>query len=214
MTSATRYTGFDEDDWFKVLREVTPGKPAAFFDRDGTLIHNFPYLADRSKVRLEAGALEAVATFRRCGFAIIVVTNQSGIARGIVTPGQYAEVNARMLELLGPDLIDAIIACPFHPSGNPPWDAADHPWRKPAPGMIDAAIKRFGISRSRSIMLGDSISDVEAGLRAGLARLVHVATGHGLRDRTAVEHLARANPAARIECVESLEMLAIEEVTS
>jgi D-glycero-D-manno-heptose 1,7-bisphosphate phosphatase len=212
MTAGTRSPSVVLDDWFKVLREVPPGKPAAFFDRDGTLIHNIPYLADSSKVRLEAGAIDALAAFRRGGFAIVVTTNQSGIARGLVTPKQYAEVNDRMIELLGQDSIDAIIACPFHPAGNSPWNVADHPWRKPATGMIDAAIQRLGIVRSRSVMVGDSLSDVEAGMRAGLGRLVHVATGHGLRDRAAVESVARANRGSRIDCLVSLESLVIEEM--
>lgn len=212
MTAATSSPSFFHDDWFEVLREVPRGMPAAFFDRDGTLIQEVPYLADSSKVRLEAGTIEALSAFRHRGFAIVVVTNQSGIARGLVTPAQYAAVNARMLELIGQDLVDAIITCPFHPAGNPPWNVADHPWRKPATGMIDAAIQRLGIVRSRSVMLGDSLSDIEAGLRAGLERLVHVATGHGLRDRAAVESVARANMGSRIDCLASLKSLDIEEM--
>jgi D-glycero-D-manno-heptose 1,7-bisphosphate phosphatase len=213
MSAHSHNRGFVEDDWFTVLREVAPGSPAAFFDRDGTLIRNVPYLADSNMVWPEVGASEALAAFRRRGFAIVVITNQSGIARGLVTPGQYAAVNRRMIELLGQGLVDAIIACPFHPEGNAPWNVPDHPWRKPAAGMIDAAIARFGIDASRSVLLGDSLIDIEAGLGAGIGHLLHLSTGHGQRDRAAVEALARAHPGTRIECIASLQSLAIEEHT-
>lgn len=212
MTAGPGTPGLPAQDWFEVLRDVPRRRPAAFFDRDGTLIENSPYLADSGKVRLEPGAIDAIRAFRKRGFAIVVATNQSGIARGLVTPRQYCEVNARMLELIGPDMVDAIIACPFHPAGDPPWNIADHPWRKPAPGMIDAAIERLGIARSGSVMVGDSLSDMEAGLRAGLARLVHVATGHGRRDRAAVASLAHANKGTRFDCIASLKSLVIEEM--
>jgi D-glycero-D-manno-heptose 1,7-bisphosphate phosphatase len=200
------------DDWFVALREVEPGSPAVFFDRDGTLIHNVPYLANSDEVRLEPGALEAVSAFRGSGFAIVVITNQSGIARGLVTPEQYTAVNQRMIELLGPDLVDAVIACPFHPDGIAPWTVSDHPWRKPATGMIDAAASRFGIDLARSVLIGDSVIDVEAGLRAGIGHLIHLGTGHGQRDRAAVENLSRANPGTWINCIASLQSLEVEEL--
>ncbi|WP_285710775.1 D-glycero-alpha-D-manno-heptose-1,7-bisphosphate 7-phosphatase [Erythrobacter oryzae] len=200
------------DDWFVALREVEPGSPAAFFDRDGTLIRNVPYLADSDEVCLERGAVEALSAYRRSGFAIIVITNQSGIARGLVTPAQYASVNQRMINLLGADLVDAIIACPFHPEGVAPWNVPDHPWRKPATGMIDAAASRFGVDVARSVLLGDSVIDIEAGLRAGIGHLIHLGTGHGQRDRAAVENLSRANPGTRISCLASLQSLEVEEL--
>lgn len=199
------------DDWFLVLREITPGSPAAFFDRDGTLIRNVPYLADSGEVCLEPGAIEALSAFRQSGFAIVVITNQSGIARGLVTPGQYAAVNRRMIELLGLNLVDAIIACPFHPEGVAPWNVPDHPWRKPATGMIDAASSRFGIDVANSVLLGDSLIDIETGMRAGIGHLVHLGTGHGERDRAAVEELSRANSRMRIDCIASLKSLGFEE---
>lgn len=214
MKPGTGGDGVADEHWFEVMREVPHGRPAAFFDRDGTLIHNIPYLADPRKVRLEAGAPAALAALRQRGFAIVVITNQSGIARGLVTPGQYREVNRRMLEQLGPDRIDAIIACPFHPAGHAPWQRADHPWRKPAPGMIEAAIARFGLDRSGSLLVGDSLCDIEAGLRARLARLVHVATGHGQRDRPAVEQLAGASRGTKFDFCASLEALVLEETAS
>lgn len=200
------------DYWVLTLRTIAPGSRAAFFDRDGTLIRNVPYLANSEEVCLERGAAEALSAFRRSGFAIIIITNQSGIARGLVTPAQYASVNRRMIELLGPGLVDAIIACPFHPEGVAPWKVPDHPWRKPATGMIDAAVARFGIDLARSVLLGDSVIDIEAGLRARIGHLIHLGTGHGQRDRTAVENLLRANPGTRINCLASLQSLEIEEL--
>lgn len=211
MSTQSLHHKIQLDDWFTTLRKIEPGSPVAFFDRDGTLIRNVPYVANGDEVCLERGAAEALSAFRRSGFAIIVITNQSGIARGLITPAQYASVNQRMLELLGPDLVDAIIACPFHPDGFAPWNVPDHPWRKPGTGMIDAAATRFRIDVARSVLLGDSSIDIEAGLRAGIGHLIHLGTGHGQRDRAAVENLSRANPGTKIDCLASLQSLEVGE---
>lgn len=214
MKAVRNLGGETTGGWFETLRQPQPGSPAAFFDRDGTLIRNVPYLSDSNQVVLEPGAAEAVAGFRRRGFAIVVVTNQSGVARGLVSPAQYREVTERMLELLGTGMVDAVIACPFHPDGEAPWNVAGHPWRKPASGMIDAAVERLGLDRAGSVMLGDSLIDMETGLLAGLGQLVHVATGHGLRDRERVEQLGRAGTDATLTCVASLSALETVDLVS
>lgn len=153
------------------------GKPALFLDRDGTVIENVPYLNDPARVSLIPGAREAIAVFRAAGYAVIIVTNQSGVARGLVSPKQYRTVEAAVIEALGRELVDATYACPFHPG---------HPWRKPEPGMLLAAARDLVLSLAGSVMVGDTLADMKAGAAAGVGTIVHVRTGHGSDERSAV----------------------------
>jgi len=154
------------------------GKAALFLDRDGTVIENVPYLDDPGQVSLIPGAREAIATFRSRGYAVILVTNQSGVARGLVSIEQYQAVEAAVIAALGVGLVDATYACPF---------LGEHPWRKPAPGMLLAAAQDLGLSLAGSIMVGDTLADMKAGAAAGVGTLVHVRTGHGADERGTVE---------------------------
>ncbi|MBX9663906.1 HAD family hydrolase [Novosphingobium sp.] len=180
----------DLANWTEVIAPLPPGAPVLFLDRDGTIIENRDYLADPDGVVPISGAIEAIQRFRTAGFAVVVVTNQSGIARGLIRPEQYAAVNQRMLQCLGDARINAVLACPFHPEGSPPWRLA-HPWRKPEPGMLVEVAAMFQSDLGRSVMVGDSLSDLRAGAAAGVGRLVHVATGHGLAEREAIIAYAR-----------------------
>lgn len=154
------------------------GKPALFLDRDGTVIENVPYLSDPAAVSLIPGARETIAAFRAAGFAIIIVTNQSGIARGLVTPEQYRAVEKAVIKMIGDGLVDATYACPF---------LDPHPWRKPAPGMLLAAAADHGLVLGQSVMVGDSLVDMQAGEAGGIARIAHVLTGHGAKERALVK---------------------------
>ncbi len=173
-------------DWV-IQYQVTPQilRPALFLDRDGTIIENVPYLSDPAKVVLIEGVVERIKAFRGRGFAIVIVTNQSGIARGLCTPDQYRAVEARVQALLGLGSIDATYACPFLPGGQGLYDV-DHSWRKPSDGMLRAAAADLNLDLSRSIMVGDSFADMSAGARAGVACLVHVLSGHGEAERNIV----------------------------
>jgi D-glycero-D-manno-heptose 1,7-bisphosphate phosphatase len=145
----------------------TGGAPAAvLFDRDGTLIHNVPYLADPAGVRPVAGARRALTELRRRGLAVGVVSNQSGVARGLITPDALARVNARVEELLGP--FDTWQVCPH---------GVDEgcTCRKPAPGMVEQAARELGVDPERCVLIGDIGADVDAALAAG-ARAVLVPT--------------------------------------
>ncbi|MFA6125120.1 MAG: HAD-IIIA family hydrolase [Sphingomonas sp.] len=153
------------------------GRPALFLDRDGTVIDNVPYLDDPARVSLLTGARETIAAFRSAGYAVIIVTNQSGVARGFVSPERYRAVEAAVLAALGPGLVDATYVCPFHPV---------HPWRKPEPGMLLAAAHDLGLRLADSTMVGDTLADVMAGARAGVAHVTHVLTGHGVPERAEV----------------------------
>jgi D-glycero-D-manno-heptose 1,7-bisphosphate phosphatase len=175
--------------WVRIDATPRRGGPALFLDRDGTLIENTPYLADPAGVRVIQGARETIAAFRAEGFAIIIVTNQSGVARGLCSPEQYRAVEARVLEQLGPGTVDAVYACPFHPAGQGEF-AREHPWRKPDAGMLLDAAARFQLDLKRSVMVGDSLSDMRAGAKAGTGWLVHTLTGHGAAERPMVEAFA------------------------
>lgn len=146
-----------------------PLRPAVFLDRDGTLMDDTGYVSDPAHVRVFDGVPEALAALKARGFLTIIVTNQSGIARGKFTRADYDAVHARFLALLGPGLIDATYMCADHP------DAATER-RKPGFGMLLEAARDHGIDFARSWMIGDREGDVTAGRRAG-CRAVLVLTG-------------------------------------
>jgi len=152
--------------------------PALFVDRDGTVIEDPGYIADPDKVRLIAGAAAALGRFRDAGYALILVTNQSGIGRGLYSWADYEAVAARFRDLLAAEGVgfDAELACAHSPE-------AACAWRKPAPGMIREAADRLDLDLARSVLAGDKLSDLAAGAAAGVSRLVHVATGHGTEER-------------------------------
>jgi len=144
---------------------------AVFFDRDGTLMEEVYYCADPALVRVYPGVSEALRRLKAAGFAIVVVTNQSGIGRGYMTDAQYQAVQAEFLRQVGADLIDATYYCPDAP-GLPSQR------RKPAPGMLLEAAAEHGIDLAQSWTVGDKALDVECGQRAG-TRTVLVRTGYG-----------------------------------
>ena len=165
---------------------------AVFLDRDGTLVDELGFLARAADLRLLPGAAEGVRLVNRAGWCAVVVTNQSGIARGLFDEAALAAVHARLaaeLARAGAHL-DAILHCPHHPDeGAPPLRAACA-CRKPAPGLLFEARERLGLELGASWIVGDGLRDLEAGRRAGLAGGVLVLTGKG-RDE-----LARAEPGA------------------
>jgi D-glycero-D-manno-heptose 1,7-bisphosphate phosphatase len=164
-----------------------PGRPALFLDRDGLLVEEVGYLHRPQDVRLLPGAAALLVAAERAGWRRVVVTNQSGIGRGRYGWEDFAATQARIEALLaeaGAGL-DLVVACPFHAEARPPWQAADHPCRKPRPGMLLLAAERLGLDRRRSWILGDQASDMAAGRAAGLAGGGHLATGHGAAERPA-----------------------------
>ena len=143
---------------------------AVFLDRDGTLMEEVNYCNDHKTVRVFSGALDALQRLREAGWITIVVTNQSGLSKGKITPEQYEAVKAEFLRQL-PGAIDAVYFAPDHPE-NPT------PRRKPGIGMLEEAAREIGIDLSRSWMIGDKAIDVECGLRAGCQTIL-VRTGYG-----------------------------------
>lgn len=131
-----------------------------FLDRDDTLIHDIPYLGEPAKVSLVPGASDAVRRLGAAGFLIVMVSNQSGIARGLISHEQVRAVNAEVLRQLSPAKIDAVYYSPDGPDG--PSET-----RKPAPGLLLLAAREHNIDLARSYMVGDKVSDVECGHNAG-----------------------------------------------
>jgi D-glycero-D-manno-heptose 1,7-bisphosphate phosphatase len=153
---------------------ASPPRPAVFLDRDGTLMEEVEYCRDPAKVRLIPGVREALQSLKAAGFLNVIITNQSGIGRGWISPAEYEAVHARLIELIGSELIDAVYFCPDVP-GQP----SDR--RKPAPGMVLEAARDLEIDLSRSWFVGDKASDVMCGRSAG-TKTILVETGYGARE--------------------------------
>ncbi len=150
-----------------------PLAPAVFLDRDDTLIAcrsvvSTGDLGDPALVRLLPGAAELCARLKHARYQLIVISNQGGVARGAYTIDAVHAVNHRANELLD-HAIDAFYFCPFHPRGALPEFAREHPWRKPAPGMILAAAAQRRLDLARSWLIGDNPRDCRAGRAAGIA---------------------------------------------
>jgi D-glycero-D-manno-heptose 1,7-bisphosphate phosphatase len=146
-------------------------RPAVFFDRDGTLIHEVHYCSNPSQVRAVEGAVEALVKLSDAGFALVIVTNQSGIGRGYFTQDDYHRVHEEVLWQLQP----AVITATYYDESTPDQPS---PRRKPSTAMLEEAAREHGLDLTRSWMVGDKTSDVECGRNAGL-RTVLVETGHG-----------------------------------
>ena len=165
----------------EMMDETDNLSSALFVDRDGTLIVNEHYLADPERVRLIEGSAEALRLARQQGYKIIVVSNQSGIARAYHSREDAERVNARMTELLAQQGVglDAIYFCPHHErKGTIPEYAVPCSCRKPAPGMAEEAAFDHGLDLRRSVVIGDSMADYNLGRVIG-ARSVLVRTGYG-----------------------------------
>jgi histidinol-phosphate phosphatase family protein len=143
---------------------------AAFLDRDGTLIEDANYLADANLVQLLPGAADAVRSLNDAGIRVIVVTNQSGIAQGLLTESQYEATRARLGSLMeaGGARIDATFHCPHYPAISGPCEC-----RKPGTLLYRRAADQYGISLPDSLYIGDRYRDIEPGLAFdGFVRLV------------------------------------------
>jgi D-glycero-D-manno-heptose 1,7-bisphosphate phosphatase len=153
-------------------------RPAVFLDRDGTIIEHVHYLRDPAEVRLLPGAADALKRLADAGFARVVVTNQSAIARGMLTVEGLALVHDEMNRQLAEAgaAVDAIYYCPDAPAGDDR-TAVDSVDRKPGPGMLLRAADDHGLDLAASWMIGDMISDVLAGRNAGCRGSILVRTG-------------------------------------
>ncbi len=157
------------------------GRAAVFLDRDGTLVDELGFLADPERLRLLPDAAAGVRLLNEAGLAVVVVTNQSGLARGLFGPPELEAVHGRLEQELarGGARLDGILACPHHPTEGAPPLRARCSCRKPEPGLLVEAARRFGLELADSWMVGDDARDLEAGRRAGVRASVLVLTGKG-----------------------------------
>lgn len=153
---------------------------AVFIDRDGTLIEETGYLNDLSRLQFFPYAVDAVRQLKRAGFLVVIVTNQAGVARGIVPPAFLDLAHGHMSSVMaaGGAAIDRFYHCPHHPDGIVPGLARTCDCRKPAPGLWRRAADDLSIDLARSYTVGDRWLDVRAGRAAG-TRTVLVRTGYG-----------------------------------
>lgn len=155
-------------------------RPAIFMDRDGTICDEVGYVNHVSRSRLLPRSAEAVRLVNEAGFLAVLVTNQSGVARGLFDEALVEAVHRQLQDRLGSEgaRLDACYFCPHHPrEGHPPY-RVDCDCRKPRPGMLTRAAREHDIDLAASWMIGDSLVDLEAGWAAG-ASTVHVLTGYG-----------------------------------
>ncbi len=149
---------------------------ACFLDRDGVVNMEVDYLYEPDKVVIVPGTVEALKKLKELGFLRIVVTNQAGVARGMYEEKDIHAVHERIRELLAAEgaEIDDFFYCPHHKDFTGECDC-----RKPAPGMLLAAVAKHDIDVKQSFMVGDRLSDLEAGRNAGCAAVYLVRTGYG-----------------------------------
>lgn len=150
---------------------ASTGLAAAFLDRDGVLIEDVGYPHREDQLQFVAGAAEAVRRLNGLGFLAVIVTNQSGVARGMFSEAQMHDFNDLVVRRLAARgaRIGAVYACPYHAEAvDERYFHPDHPDRKPNPGMLTRAMADHGIDPARSIMIGDQLTDMEAAARAGV----------------------------------------------
>lgn len=154
---------------------VETARRAVFVDRDGTLIREKEYLSDPGGVELLDGAVDGLLRFQAAGFMVVIVTNQSGIARGYYDEAAYQRVARELTLRLEAEgvRVAASYHCPHHPDFSGPCDC-----RKPASGLFERAAEELRLDLAASVYIGDRLRDVEPGLRLG-GQAVLVRTGYG-----------------------------------
>ena len=162
-------------------------KKVIFLDRDGTINVEKDYIYKSEDLVFEEGSIEALKTFKNLGYILIVVSNQSGIARGYFTEEDLNIFNNNMNEILKKNGVEIteFYCCPHHPDGIGKYKKVCE-CRKPNNKMIEDAIKKYNIDRAKSYMIGDKISDIGAGLKSNL-KTVLVKTGYGLKDMEKID---------------------------
>jgi D-glycero-D-manno-heptose 1,7-bisphosphate phosphatase len=157
--------------WCQIAPGAFSGQPALFLDRDGVIIVDTNYLGNAEDLRMIEGAAAAIARCNALGIPVVLVTNQSGIARGYYGWDGFHAVQGALTVVLAQAgaHLDAVLACAYHKDGREPLRVADHPWRKPNPGMILEAAGRMQLDLSHSWIVGDKAHDLAAGKAAQLA---------------------------------------------
>lgn len=158
---------------------------AIFLDRDGTIIRHVELMRRVSDIKILPHAAESIKKLNKLGFLVIVVTNQPVVARGLAVPKEIDAIHAVLISQFKKKgaKIDAVYFCPHHPNADVKKYRLGCRCRKPEPGMLLKALKKYKIDPERSYMIGDAMIDVVAGKRAGLKTiLVKTGPGHALDD--------------------------------
>ena len=157
--------------------------PAAFLDRDGTIIEEVGYLDRPERLELFPWSSSAIRALNRAGIRVVMVSNQSGIARGFFDEATVERLHARLAEQLaaGGATIDGYYYCPHHPDGKVAAYARVCDCRKPGRGLVDRAVRELGVDPRRSFAVGDRWLDVALARTVG-ARGILVRTGYGLTE--------------------------------
>ncbi len=158
------------------------GRRAAFIDRDGVINEERNYVSQIEDFHLIPGAVEGLAQLSDAGFSLVVITNQSGIGRGLYSEADFDYLTEHMRHELARQGIEiaGVYYCPHHPKAGLGHYRVECNCRKPQPGMLLDAARELGLSLADSVLVGDKTSDIEAGRRAGLRRCVLVESGHAL----------------------------------
>ncbi|HEY9025785.1 MAG TPA: D-glycero-beta-D-manno-heptose 1,7-bisphosphate 7-phosphatase [Burkholderiaceae bacterium] len=164
-------------------------RPAAFIDRDGVINAELHYVHRIEDFHILPGVFDGLRTLARAGFALVVVTNQAGIARGLYDEAAFERLTDHMQARMAAEgiALEAVYHCPHHPAGSVAAYAVECDCRKPAPGMLLRAAREHHLDLARSVMIGDKPSDTQAGRAAGVALTVLVESGHALPDDAAAQ---------------------------
>ncbi len=187
------FTKISSDDVVNLAAQLISSninsEKAAFIDRDGTIIVDKHFLSNPDEIEFESKALEGLKKIKQAGYKLVIISNQSGVARGYFTPEQVDIINARLVEMLAANqiLIDAVYFCPHHPDGsNPHYNMVCH-CRKPAPGMAEEAAYQLGVDLRKSIVIGDKLDDVNLAKTIG-AKAILVKSGYGSKHVDAINN--------------------------
>jgi rfaE bifunctional protein nucleotidyltransferase chain/domain len=191
-----------------VQRIRQPAQPAlrkaAFLDRDGVINKDKAYVHRWEDFEFVPGAIEGMRRLQQAGYALVIVTNQSGLARGYYTEAQYQALTSALREKLSRQgvQLDGVYHCPHHPQGSVPHLAIDCDCRKPAPGMVLQAARELNLSLSDSLLIGDKPGDIEAARTAGVGRAYLVQSDNPESD--ADHAMADGHFASLLDCTTQL----------
>lgn len=200
---------------FESAHRFEQAVPALFLDRDGVIVEEVHYLSQPADVRLIEGAADVIRTANDRGIAVVIVTNQSGIARGYFDWQAFGRVQDTMMADLAAAtgaFVDAVYACPFHKSGIPPYGIDNHEARKPNAGMLTRAQHALPLNVTQSWVIGDKAGDLRAGKQAGCQGGVHVLTGHGRDEGESEKAFSTSSDTFNVNQVESIADVCIKDL--
>jgi D-glycero-D-manno-heptose 1,7-bisphosphate phosphatase len=174
----------------RLMNQSAAPRRVALIDRDGTIIVDKVYLRDPDGIEFAPGAIEGLRLLRDAGFALVLITNQSGIARGYFDAARLEQIHGRLQSMLAAEglRLEAIYVCPHGPH-----DGCD--CRKPAPGMVKSAMRDMGFGPERAVLIGDSDADMGAAAAASVAGLRVASAGNSAAIGAAADFLEAARRA-------------------